>query len=273
MSDADSESIGPLRLVEDFPKFASPYDGLFSIRHILALICIVITLGPAFYFFITWHDIVALWVSFGLLWIQLIWAVDKMPGLRLDTESYFKGIFVDAMLEETGRKTSMKRPITVYVVQYEILFDGRPMTIRKTLKPGVFDGDFLVHTGQLLSADEFPFSAFPEYVLETHHKRYRWWLRYFVPPLILTVLAIVFNMSYSYEANFQLNKDKIILVLITFGILIPISTIPLAYKIRRWRQDVTNGGQEITTIEMPTIIKDLKKLANKKRKGKTKSKE
>lgn len=229
----------------------------------ITIICIalVLTLG----YLMCWNDILALYIEFSLLLVQLVFAIDKLPGMRLDTRSYMRGRAVAATLNDTKlvRVTNvfsaLKKPS--YVVVYTTnKADGSAVTIRKTLQPGFFDKDLIdgeicdtKYLTDLVCKEGAPFSAFPRKAVRRHSRRENKWILYFMPILVVTFHAIMFNLFLSYHFLVYVPRAHMKHVhlltplYIIFGILYIAILVPLAFGIKRWVNDVHNGGEVITT--------------------------
>ena len=249
----------------EFPREATIdiWEEFNSTPHRLKALLIVVLSGVVFLQLITWNNILALYIEFSSLLVQLAYAIDKFPGLRLDAKSYLSGAFIAATLEETkqvGPSILHPRRRTHYVVVFTSRKeDGSAITIRKTLKPSIFDRE--LHDGEvfetrfiteLVSREGMPFSAFPQKSVYRHIKRQVRWFLYFMPILVSTCLAIVlsliiYRLEYSSYGFDRARQAKLITsVFIVFGILYPLILIPIAFGVRNWLDDVTNGGEEIS---------------------------
>jgi hypothetical protein len=232
----------------------------FSPLYIFKMLLIVIPIGVMFKYLIDWNDIVALYIEFAFLLIQLVFVLDKIPGMRLDTKSYLSGPTITGALEEI--KTNMggycfKK--SHYVVLYHTTNnDGRPISIRKTLQAGILDGNLVDEKKgnydvltDLACKEGAPFSAFPRSTVRKLHKRYRRWIRYLMPILVVTCLAIICNLYYSCRGKqARINHSELIKpVFIVNAVLYTIVLPPLIYCIRRWHQDVNNGGHETNDVK------------------------
>lgn len=227
----------------------SPYRGLYRTpRHQLALVCVVLTYVPLTYFFIKWQDIAALWFNLGLLLLQLAFAVDKLPLLRLHTQSYFAGPALTSTLEETTQKTFLCRHKACAVVQYDSPPGHRPVLIRKTLLPSLYDDDFVSESSRILTIEGYPFSAFPEAAVVRHHQRFKSWLRYLLPLLLMTIAAVLFNLYVSNTIYWGAHKLLIEPVLFVYAILAPLVLLPLLFKFVIWKYKVMYDGEEVSTV-------------------------
>ncbi len=235
-------------------------------RHLIKLTIVCIALGIALGYLMCWNDIIALYIEFALLLVQLVFTIDKLPSMRLDTRSYLRGPAVAATLDETElvRATNvfsaLKKPR--YVVTYTTNeADGSVMTIRKTLQPGFFDKDLIDgeicdtrYLTDLVCKVGAPFSAFPRKAVKRHIGREKKWILYFMPILVVTFHAILFNLFLSYHFLVYVPKahTKHVHLLtplyIIFGVLYAVILFPLAFGIKRWVNDVHTGGEVISTV-------------------------
>jgi hypothetical protein len=219
-------------------------------------------LSFGFIFLIHWNDIFSLYFGLGILLIQLIFTVDKLPGMRLNTRSYLSGPTINATLEETRVKKikifqGPKR--THYVVLYNAVNDGRTMLIRKTLQAGYFDDDLPQNTAtknaltELVCREGAPFSAFPKAAVWKHHLRYRQWLLYFLPILIVTIFCVGYNLYFSFNVEWGRKQHIALLkpIFIIFSLLYVTILVPLIYVVRRWKYDISYGGEEINGVVIP----------------------
>jgi hypothetical protein len=248
---------------EEEPSLAKLYIWSFFCRpwHLFKLTLMLIPICVMFKYLIDWNDIISLYVEFLLLLIQLVFTIDKIPGMRLNTQSYLSGATIRATLEETrtrSRRFMFKGPKkTHYVVLYMTTGgDGRPMAIRKTLQAGVFDDDLpndeaTSHRNvltDLVCREGAPFSAFPRSAVWKHHLRYRQWMLYFMPILVVTCIVIAYNLYCTLTVEWgRIHHIQLLTPLgIIYGALYAVVLIPTIYKVRRWKYDVSYGGDEIT---------------------------
>lgn len=248
----DEEEPSPTKLYI-FSHFCRVWH-LFKLSLYLVPICFM------YKYLIDWNDIVALYVEFLLLLIQLVFTIDKIPSMRLNTHSYLSGPTIRSTLEETRRRSRrfmFKGPKkTHYVVLYNTIGeDGRLMAIRKTLQAGVFDDDLpsddaTSHRNvltDLVCREGAPFSAFPRSAVWKHHLRYRQWMLYFLPILVVTCIAILYNLYCTVTVEWgRIHHMQLLKPLgIVYGVLYAVVLTPIIYKVRRWKYDVSYGGDEI----------------------------
>ncbi len=152
---------------------------------------------------------------------------------------------------------------THYVVLYSTIGeDGRRMAIRKTLQAGVFDDDLpnddaTSHRNvltDLVCREGAPFSAFPRSAVWKQHLRYRKWMLYFLPILVVTCTAIAYNLYCICTVEWgRLHHIQLLKPLgIIYGVLYAVVLIPIVYKVRRWKYDVSYGGDEIPVEVLTT---------------------
>jgi hypothetical protein len=249
---------------EDEPSAAKIYFwGYFcSPRHLCKVTLIIVSICISIKLLVDWNDIIALYVLFALFLVQLIFAVDKIPGLGLNTRSYLTGPTIPSNLEETRKRTRkfFKGPKrTHYVVIYTTTgLNGKPMVIRKVLQAGVFDDDLPQDNAtqsvltDLACREGAPFSAFPRSAVWKHHLRYRRWMLYFMPIFIVTAIAIPYNLYVSYNVEYDQfhHIERLKPIYVVYAVLYPLVLLPLLYKIRRWKYDVSYGGEEITSTQL-----------------------
>jgi hypothetical protein len=231
-----------------------------SPMYLFKILIIITPIGIMFKYLIEWNDILALWIEFALLLLQLILALDKIPALRLDTKAYLSGPKITGALEEiktdVGEYWSKK---SHYVVLYHTTnTDGRPISIRKTLQAGVLDGNLVNETKgdynvltDLVCKEGAPFSAFPRASIRKYQQRYRRWTLYMIPVLVVTCLAIICNLIYSFhwKKSHRNQRELIMSVFIVYGVLCMIVLPLLVCRIRRWHHDVNNGGHETNDVK------------------------
>lgn len=251
---------------EDEPSLSKAFIWGYFCRpwHLFKVTLIVLVVSAFFKLLIDWNDIVALYVGFALLLVQLIFTVDKIPGLRLNTQSYLTGPTIHSNLEETRKRTKKffrgpKR--THYVVLYTTTgLNGKPMVIRKVLQAGVFDEDLPQDNAtrnvltDLVCREGAPFSAFPRSAVWKHQLRYRKWMLYFMPVLVVTCVAIPYNLYCSYTVEWDQTHHIELLkpIFVIYGVLYLLVLLPLLYKIRKWKYDVSYGGEDITSTQVST---------------------
>jgi hypothetical protein len=234
-----------------------------SACHLLKTATIGIAVALFFGFLMYWNDIMALYIEFTLFLIQLVFAIDKFPGFRLDTRSYLSGPAVTATLTET-KLVRVNNACDIlkksrYVVEYMVHNeDGSFMTIRKTLQPGIFDRELIdgeifdtSFVTDLVRQEGKPFSAVPRKLVERHTKREYRWILYLMPILVVTINAIIFNLFLSYRDLAFLSRVRgshyhpLTHIYIVFGVLYTIILVPLAHGTRRWLHYVHNGGEVV----------------------------
>jgi hypothetical protein len=269
LSDEEDATIANYVIIDKVKEMEEPSQNKLNIwgdfcrpLHLLKVIFTTMCLGFAFIILINWNDILSLHFGLGILLIQLIFTVDTFPGMRLNTRSYLSGPTINATLEETKikkRKFFHGPKRTHYVVLYNTINDGRTMLIRKILQAGFFDDDLPQNTASnnaltdLVCREGAPFSAFPKAAVWKHHLRYRTWVLYFLPILLLTIASIAYNLYFSFHVEWGRKQHIALLrpIFITYGVLYVIILSPLIYVVRRWKYDVSYGGDEINGIAMP----------------------
>lgn len=229
-----------------------------SPMYLFTILVIVVPIGVMFKYLIEWKNILALWIQLALLLIQLIFALDKIPYLRLDTKAYLASPTITGALEEIKKDMGehwFKK--SHYVVLYHTTDEDGPISIRKTLKSGIFDGNLVDETKgeysvftDLVCKEGEPFSAFPRKIVRKYHQRYKRWRLYMIPVMVVTCLAIIGNVYYSCHWK-KSHKNQLELMkpaFIVYGVLYVIVLPPLMYYIRLWQYDVTHGGHETNDV-------------------------
>ena len=266
-SDSLDEAIGDFVSIDDECENNESYNDVCaefgSACHLLKTATIGIAVALFFGFLMLWNDIMALYIEFTLLLIQLVFAIDKFPGFRLDTRSYLSGPAVKAALTET-KLVRVKNACDLlkksrYGVEYIVHnVDGSFMTIRKTLRPGIFDRELIdgeiydtSFVTDLVRQEGAPFSAVPRKIVERHTKREYRWILHLMPILVVTINAIIFNLFLSYHYLAFMSRVRgshdhpLTPIYIVFGVLYTIILFPLAIGTRRWLHDMHNGGEVI----------------------------
>ena len=73
-----------------------------------------------------------------------------------------------------------------------------------------------------------------------------------MPIFVVTIISIPYNLYVSYNVEWgQIHHIRLIKpIYVIYGVLYPLVLLPLLYKIRRWKYDVSNGGEEITATHL-----------------------
>eukprot|EP00545_Synedropsis_sp_CCMP1620_P014090 CAMPEP_0119006166 /NCGR_PEP_ID=MMETSP1176-20130426/2147_1 /TAXON_ID=265551 /ORGANISM="Synedropsis recta cf, Strain CCMP1620" /LENGTH=319 /DNA_ID=CAMNT_0006958055 /DNA_START=105 /DNA_END=1064 /DNA_ORIENTATION=+ len=271
----DSNKAGSTWMSEEEPPEGGfiPFDDLFHMgthTHLFVVAVLCISCGTFSYMLIDWNDLVGMWVTMGLLFVQLIWAVDKLPFLRIRTQDYMDSSIslISATLEETiGDQNKSMRSRSIwqrvfccccaakkgsYVVQYSApsAIHGRPVVVRKTLWSGVWDDDLsssengFVEVTRLWCKDGEPFSAYPRHVIEDHHARYKTWVLYFLPLLLLTVVVVAYNIWYTNDVVWGNHIKYLPAIFHTYGTLAVVILLPLICYVGKFTYHVQYGGEE-----------------------------
>lgn len=256
-------------------EVAAPFEELFHVctsTHIFVVSVLYVSFGLTSHMLIDWNDLISLGIIMSLLLMQLIWSVDKLPLLRIRTQDYVntpKAVIV-ATLEETigDAKHAKKRTwcqrlfccccstgkTMSYVITYKApsAMYGRPVTVRKTLSSGVWDADLasspdgFVELTKLICKEGDPLSAYPRHAIEEQHTRYKTWVLYFLPMLLLTIAVLLYNLWYANEMHWGTHSKWVLPMLYTFGSLTVLTVLPLMCYIRRFVYNVHYGGEEVS---------------------------
>jgi hypothetical protein len=273
---------GTTWIEDEYREEEVPFDELFHLftkTHLFVIAVLYLSCGILFHMLIDWSDVIGLWINLGLFFLQLVWAVDKIPGLRIRTQDYLKSSIplISATLEETTRGTSRTdwercccclapRSKSSYVVLYSApsAYYARTVGVRKTLQSGYWDADlatshedgFAAMT-KLLCKDDDPFSAYPRYAIEEHHSRYKTWVRYYLPLLILTTCVVLYNIWYTKTTAWGTHVDYLPPALCTFAALATLILPNLIYVSRKFVTDVNGGGKEISPDGAVVVVEAM----------------
>lgn len=260
----------------------APFDELFHLftkTHLFIIAVLYVSCGIMFGMLIDWNDIIGLWINLGLFLLQLTWAVDKLPGLRLRTQDYLKSSvpLISATLEETNQgkpRTAFQqcccclapKSKSSYVVLYSAPSEyyARPVGVRKTLQSSAWDVDLatsredgFTELTKLLCKDDDPFSAYPQFAIQEHHSKYKTWVLYYLPLLLLTTCVVLYNIWYTKHTRWGTHVDYVPPALYTFGALAILILPPLVYVARKFVTDVASGGEEMSPDGAVVVVESM----------------
>ena len=74
-----------------------------------------------------------------------------------------------------------------------------------------------------------------------------------MPILLISCVMLAYNIYFSYNVEWDPfhHMERSTPMYSIFGILYALVLLPLVYKIRRWKRDVSTGGEEVSAIEIP----------------------
>jgi hypothetical protein len=242
-------------------------DEIFNAFQRLVLLIAVISFCVIMFEMIAWNDLIAVCIELSLLMIQIfIVAHALIPSMTLNPRYYPPGNTILATLEET--KVISSRIIVsnwcrynpIHKKHYVVLYNamdkrGNPVSIRKTLEPGIFEKDLIddqvcdsSSITELAFRDGNYLSAFPRVLIIKYHTRMKWWTFYCLPFLVVTLFSIACNLFYSSSVTYRRSQhlQNLHSILIFFGILYAMILIPLAYVIRQWQNAVNYGGKRLS---------------------------
>lgn len=235
----------------------SAADDLRSLSYLVELLAIFIVGGGLCSVLIQFDIILAVQVLLGLLLAQILYSLKMRRPCGLPIMKFLSGRGVNAALDEVIEQRECGKICPTYIIKYDTKDEnGKMITVRKTLKPSVFTG--LTGNAQIPEqvardigfvtrvqiAEGYPKSAHPRRSLLIRYEALRVWNMYFLPALVLTIMAVSFCI-YTLTQSQNADQAEFYRVLTVYAILYPVMLVPFGIYHYQWSKEVLFGGEVV----------------------------